>query len=299
MKHPGREIKIMKLNRSSALSTSEKRYRILVETMGDGLSEIDENQVATYANETLCRMWGRSRKEIVGTRVDQFLDEENKAILFKQLDRRKIGEDRSYEIVWTRKDGSKLHTLMTPTPYFDVNGKFKGSFAVITDISQQQKEKNLLEMRVENRTRELENKTSSLEDVNTALKVLLKKREEDRSLIEKQMVSNVKEFVLPYIEKMRGGNLTERQNGYLDIMESNLNDIVSPFLHKLSLKFMNLTPSEIQVANLVKFGKTTKEIAQMLMLSDKTVEFYRKSIRKKVGITNTNTNLRTFLTSLK
>ncbi|WP_299983698.1 helix-turn-helix transcriptional regulator [Desulfobacula sp.] len=63
-------------------------------------------------------------------------------------------------------------------------------------------------------------------------------------------------------------------------MESTLSDIVSPFLHKLSLEFLNLTPSEIQVANLVKFGKTTKEIAQILNLSGKTIEFYRKSIRK-------------------
>jgi len=40
-----------KPDRAKALSTSEQRYRTLVETMGDGLSEIDENQVTTYVNE--------------------------------------------------------------------------------------------------------------------------------------------------------------------------------------------------------------------------------------------------------
>lgn len=288
-----------KPDRAKALSTSEQRYRTLVETMGDGLSEIDENQVTTYANDMLCQMWGRSREEIIGKKVDQFLDDENKKILFGQLKKRQKGGRIPYEIIWTRKDGSKIHTLMTPTPYFDSLGKFKGSFAIITDISKQKKEKNLLETMVKHRTCELENKTKSLEEVNTALRVLLKKREEDKAILEERMVLNVRELVIPYIERMRESQLSTRQQGCLDIMESTLNDIVSPFLYKLSLKFLNLTPSEIQVANLVKFGKTTKEIARILNLSGKTIEFYRKSIRKKVGITNKNINLRTFLSSIK
>lgn len=286
-----------KPDRKKALSNSEQRYRKLVETMGHGLTEVDENYVATYANEMLCRMWGRTKEEIIGRRVDQFLDDENKKILFSQHKKRKKGESRPYEIVWTRKDGSKLHAIMTPTPYFDADGNFKGSFAIVTDISKHKEEKNLLELRVQQRTRELENKTKTLEEVNTALRVLLKKREEDKTVLEERMVLNVRELIIPYIERMREDNLSDSQRGCLDIMESTLYDIVSPFLHKLSLEFLNLTPSEIQVANMVKYGKTTKEIAQILNLSGKTIEFYRKRIRKKVGITNKSINLRTFLSS--
>ncbi len=287
----------IKPDREHALFTSEQRYRTLVETMGDGLSEIDENQVTTYANDMVCRMWGRSREEIIGKKVDQFLDDENKKVLLDQLEKRRKGETDPYEIVWIKKDGSSLHTIMTPTPYFDSEGKFKGSFAVITDISKQKKEKDFLEQRVKERTIELENKTQSLEEVNTALRVLLKKREEDKTLLEESMLLNVRELVIPYIERMRASELDDRQKGCLDIMESTLNDIVSPFLHRLSLQFLNLTPSEIQVANMVKFGKTSKEIAGILNLSEKTVEFYRKSMRKKIGITNQGVNLRTFLSS--
>lgn len=288
-----------KPDREKALSTSEQRYRTLVETMGDGLSEIDENQVTTYANERLCQMWGRSREEIIGKKVVHFLDDDNKKILSQQLEKRRKGERRPYEIVWTKKDGSELHTIMTPTPYFDSNGNFKGSFAVITNISKQKKERDLLEMMVKQRTQELEDKTKSLEEVNTALRVLLRKREEDKNILEEKMLLNVRELVIPYIERMREAPLNERQEGCLDVIESTLNDIVSPFLHKLSLEFLNLTPSEIKVANLVKFGKTTKEIAHILNLSGKTIEFYRKSIRKKIGITNKNINLHTFLASTR
>ncbi|MEN8210769.1 MAG: PAS domain S-box protein [Thermodesulfobacteriota bacterium] len=288
-----------KPDRAEALSTSEQRYRTLVETMGDGLSEIDENQITTYANDMLCKMWGRSKDEIIGRKVDQFLDHENKKILSNQLEKRRKGEKKPYEIVWTKKDGSKLHTIMTPTPYFDIRGNFKGSFAVITDISNHKRELNLLEIKVEQRTQQLEDKTKNLEEMNTALRVLLKKREEDKQILEESMLVNVRELIIPYIERMKEAPLNERQEGFLDIMDSTLNDIVSPFLHRLTLEFLHLSPSEIQVANLVKFGKTTKEIAHMLNLSGKTIEFYRKRIRKKIGITNKNINLRTFLSSIK
>lgn len=263
--------------------------------MGDGLSEIDENQVTTYANAMLCRMWGRSKEEIIGSRVTQFLDEENQKILSRQLEKRRKGESSSYEIVWNTKDGQRLHTLMTPTPYFDDQGRFKGSFAVITDISRQKQEKELLEMRVKERTIALEYKTKSLEDMNTALRVLLKKREQDRKILEEQMSLNVRELVFPYLERLRRTLLDDIQNDCLDMMESTLNDIVSPFLKNLPLVFLHLTPSEIQVANLVKHGKTTKEMAQILNLSGKTIEFYRKRIRQKIGITNKQINLRTYL----
>ncbi len=295
-----------KPDREAALSISKERYRTLVETMGDGLSEIDERQVTTYANDMLCKMWGRTPSEIIGRKVVDFLDRENQAILKKQLEKRRKGSRAPYEIVWTKKDGTKLPTIMTPTPYFDDNGKFKGSFAIITDISRHKKEQQILEQAhdkleemVKQRTIQLEDKTRRLEEVNTALRVLLKKRQEDRDKLEQRMVLNIRELVLPYIEKLRNSDNRANHKACLDIVQSTLNDIVSPFLHKISLTYLKLTPSEIQVANLIKHGKTTKDIAGILNLSIQTIEFYRKNIRKKIGITNKSINLRTYLISMK
>jgi PAS domain S-box-containing protein len=267
--------------------------------MGDGLSEIDENQMTTYANDRLCKMWGRSRKETLSKPVLEFLDHDNKKILKKQLKERKKGERRPYELVWTKKDGSRLPTIMTPTPYFDADGNFKGSFAVITDISKHKQEQEILEERVAKRTQALEEKTQRLEEVNTTLRVLLKEREKDKNVLEEKMLLNVQELVLPYIEKMRDSEYTSKQKNYLDIIESTLNDIISPFLHTISIKFLKLTPSQIQIANLVRHGYSTKEIAETLNLSSQTIEFYRKNIRKKLGLTNQSINLRTYLISMK
>ena len=151
---------------------------------------------------------------------------------------------------------------------------------------------------LEQKIKELDNKSHELEEVNTALKVLLKHRDEDKKEFEKKVITNVKNLVFPYLEKLKNSRLNDRQKVYLNIIQSNLEDIVAPFLRQLSLSFSDLTPSEIQVAGLVKDGKTTKEIAGLLNSSTGAVNFHRNNIRKKLGLRNTKTNLRSFLLPL-
>jgi DNA-binding CsgD family transcriptional regulator len=148
------------------------------------------------------------------------------------------------------------------------------------------------------REKELQVKTSNLEEVNTALKVMLNKRDADRKELEEKVLLNMKWLVLPYLDKMKKSGLNERQETFRDIVESLLNEITSPFVRKLSSQELNLTPTEIQVANLVKEGKATKEIAELLNSSTRAVEFHRENLRAKFGLKNKKTNLRSYLLSL-
>jgi DNA-binding CsgD family transcriptional regulator len=61
---------------------------------------------------------------------------------------------------------------------------------------------------------------------------------------------------------------------------------------------LNFTPTQIQVANLVKEGKTTKEIAELLNSSTRAVEFHRENVRARLDLKNKKTNLRSYLLSL-
>jgi len=151
------------------------------------------------------------------------------------------------------------------------------------------------------RKRELElvAKSQELEELNAALKVLLKRRDEDRADLQDNIVVNIKELVLPYIEKLKSDHLSPQQATLVSIIESNIKEIVSPFAAKLSSKFLNLTPTELQVASLVKDGRSSNEIADLMNLSPNTILFHRYNLRRKLGLKQRKVNLRSYLRSLQ
>jgi len=145
----------------------------------------------------------------------------------------------------------------------------------------------------------VKDRTVNLEQTNTALKVLLKRREEDRAELEEKMVLNIRELVLPFLEELKSSRLTERQMAIADILERHLNDIITPFVKTLSSKYYHFTPIEIRIANLIRQGKSTKEIASHLNLSSRTIDHHRYHIRKKLGINKEKANLATHLLSME
>ena len=142
-------------------------------------------------------------------------------------------------------------------------------------------------------------RTVELEEANAALKVLLKRREQDKTELEERVLTNIKELVLTFLEKLKESKPSDLQKAYIDIIEYNLNDIITPFVQTLSSGYLNLTPTEIRIANLIKQDKTTKDIAKMLKMSSRTIDNHRYSIRKKLKINNTKTNLTSHLLSFK
>jgi len=154
------------------------------------------------------------------------------------------------------------------------------------------------EQELKQRDKELEDKNKNLKELNIALKVLLGKREDDKAALEQRILLNVRELILPYLKKLKGSGLDGKQKTFSDILELRINDIISPFLHSLTVVYKDLTPKEIQVADLVKQGKTTKEIAELLNASPRAVEFHRHNLRKKLGLRNEKANLRSYLLSL-
>lgn len=145
---------------------------------------------------------------------------------------------------------------------------------------------------------ELVIKSINLEEINSALKVLLSQLKQERLDSEAKVVSNVQDLVLPYIEKLRASRLDAQQKECLSVLEANLNNIIAPFMQNLSIASSNLTHTEMKVANLIKDGKTTKEIADLLNLSPSTVDFHRNNIRSKLGLKNKSESLKTYLLNL-
>ena len=140
--------------------------------------------------------------------------------------------------------------------------------------------------------------STKLEETNIALKIVLKQVEEKQREDRENILAHVKQFVLPYVNRLKDANGRHNHNLLLNILEANLNDITSPLVSKLSSTFLNLTPMEIRIAHLVKDGLTNKEIAELLQISLNTVSSHRYRIRTKLGLKKKGVNLRSHLLAL-
>ncbi|HUN55029.1 MAG TPA: PAS domain S-box protein [Smithella sp.] len=277
-----------------ALKESENKYRTIFDNTGTAMIIIDDEGTIILANREFEKLTGYVKKDIENEKnwMDFVgLDDQKKIVdLKKECKRRLRDAFHNAEICFKNRDARIIDVIINiaaipSTTYYAVS---------YLDISERKK----MEMELKSNENELRQKTVNLEEANTALKVLLKHREEDQTAMEQKVITNVKKLVLPYIEKLKVLKLNEGQLNHLEIIENNLNDIISPFLRNLTAEHSDLTPREIQVASLVKEGKTTKEMTELLNISETAVDFHRKNVRMKLGIKNKKANLRSFLLSM-
>jgi PAS domain S-box-containing protein len=278
-----------------ALRDSEELYRSLVESSEEVIAIVDREGVFRFLNSRGSENLGGQPEDFIGkTMYDLF----PKKIADRQMSNiRSVirsGKVKTYEEKTRVLDESRwYHTVITP---LKGNKRNPDSALVIAlDITERKQAEGALR----EREKELEAQAANLDEVNAALKVLLKRRDEDGKELVEKVLFNVRELVEPYLEKLKDGVLNDKQRAYLDIMESNLNDIISPFSRNLHLRYYNLSPAEMQIAALIRHGKTTKQIASLLNLSTRTVDTHRLRIRTKLGIRNTKSNLRSYLLSLQ
>ena len=251
---------------------------------------------AFLMNRSLLDALGYGIDEIAGKDyIATFVPEEEREMLTTIFGRVVAGKDQttSRHHILT-KEGKKRFVEWHGTPVKNDSGDLEYFFGVGIDVTERREAEEALK----HREAELEVKSNNLEEVNIALKVLLKQREHDRIELEGRILSNVKALILPYIEKLKRSRLDSSHMTYVGIIETNLNDIISPFLQRMGSVYAHFTPTEIEVANLIKSGKRTKEIGDVLHMSVGAIKFHRNNIRKKLGLNKEKMNLRSYLLSL-
>jgi DNA-binding NtrC family response regulator/DNA-binding CsgD family transcriptional regulator len=165
---------------------------------------------------------------------------------------------------------------------------------VVEDVTGGKKAEEALEAR----EKDFREKMESIEDANAALKPPVAHGHQDKEMLQDTILANIKDLVFPYLQRVRSGRLTESQTAYMDMIESSLNHVISPLLQKMKGAYSRLTPTEIEVADMIRNGKKTKEIAELLNVSTGTIEGHRNGIRKKLGLSNKKANLQSYLSSL-
>lgn len=182
----------------------------------------------------------------------------------------------------------------TVSPVYDIVGKITGILIFCLDVTPRLK---ALETAYEFKE-QFESTLKKLDSAKTTIKNLLDLKKEIRLEFEERFSLNASDLLLPLIERLHKSHLNREQRSILTLIESVIVDITSKFSSNLNSPSFGLTPREILIAFLIKTGKTSKEIAEMLIVSPASIEFHRANIRKKLHLTNRKVNLRSFLLSL-
>lgn len=285
-----------------------------MENINDVIYSTDEQGVVTYVSPVVESVMGYTPSEVIGRPFSQFIHPDDLPWILEKFQMLMSGHVEPNEYRLLAASGETRWIVSSSRPIFK-SGRAIGLRGVMRDITERKKAEKALQetsrrleiaykqalqyaadltQQVEHRKQaeealrekeqQLMDQAHHLEEVNSALKVRLELRDKEKDELEKTVLTNVQRTVFPYLEKLEKSLQKAEHRTYLSIISSNLENLISPFAAKLSQKHFNLTPTELQVADLVKHGKTSKEIASLLNVSPYAILFHRKNIRKRLGL---------------
>lgn len=263
-----------KLKAEKQLKQSEERFRRIFESAPVAMA-IGRHDKILFVNHSYLKLYGfQSSDELMGTPVVNQWAPESQEWMLKQIRKGLRDELGSwqYEGMGKRKNGSCFPVLIIANTIDLPDGKAKLCFFL--DISERKRAEEEMVRK------------------NIALSEIIKQIDFEKEKIKQEVAINVETFLIPVLKKLylKGG-----PRSYIHLLEHNLKELVSSFGLKITDKKARLTPKEIELCNMIQSGLSTKEIAELLNVSPLTINKHRRNIRKKLGISNKESNLTSYL----
>jgi len=274
-----------------ALEASEKKFRRLFKNANDAVFVHTLDGQILDVNPNACKMLGYQKGALLAMPVSALHPEECLPDCRKALEETRQKGAVLFDSRFKKADGTLIDVEISAKITDERKGIVQG---IARDITKRNRAETALRAKEE----ELTEESHRLQEVNAALQVLLKKREEDKDLIQENLLFHVRALVFPYLEQLKQGHLGKDQTSCLKILQKNLDNVISPLARKLASRYVDLTPTQVRVADLVREGKSNKEMAELFCVSENTIKTHRFNIRNKLGLKNKKTNLRTYLSSL-
>ncbi len=284
------------------------------------------NQCFIKVNDVMCRTTGYSEKELMAKKPEELLTPPSRRLFYDRMAAvaKGLPVAGTVDFELQKKNGEVEWGRFHIRHLFE-KGKITAANVVAHIITEQKKAqeeliryRKKLEIRVKTRTsaltsanqrlkheiekrtqvaEELRQKTNRMEEMNTAMRVLLDKHKEDCLRVEEITRLKLHQLIKPYLDKLDSTRMNNCQKQLLNAIRANFEEAVYSPISDFNSRYTVLSPNELKVANFIHKGKTTKEIASLLFVSERTVESYRNSIRKKLGLKNKKINLNTYLSS--
>lgn len=251
-----------------------------------------------FVNRAFETITGYPAHEILGRNCRFIQGRDRKQPGIREI-REAIRQRRSCRVLLRnyRKNGEPFWNELHLSPVFDARKKLTHYIGVQTDVTDRVKAEEALRLYKTDLESQVARQTRSLEEKNIALKEMLTQLDAEKKALEEKIAANIDTVLLPLVERLRrrGGRALARP---MQVLEKSLRETTSGFGRGLERKLYGLTRREIQICHLVKQGMSTKEIADFLSSSPKTVENQRNTIRRKLGILRKTVHLPAFLQTL-
>ena len=274
-----------------ALREAEQRYRNLIEFLPDAVLVADAETIL-FANPAAARLVGATQPdELVGRRLlDLFHPDSHPAMnarTHQALQERVPGPPEHRKILRLNSQPLDVETAVTPS-------NFDGKPCVLR-VNRDITARVQAEAALHQKDHEISLQLKKIEKLNAALTTLLEHREQEGQRQLESIRATLDKLILPYLENLQATRLDEDQRILVEVMAANLANVASSFARQLESWKTKLTPTEIQVADLLRQGKRTKAIATLLKVSPSAVSFHRNNIRAKLGLTRKPMNLVSYL----
>ena len=270
-----------------ALREVNELHRVLFRLPSPAM-QVDASGAKLDADERALAFFERTRDEMLAATIRDDFPPEVCAAVAGELDR--DGRPVELDVTCTVHGKSKT-LLLTIIPAH--LGDERSYFLLGADITEQQ----AMQDELSRSERALRRQATISDERNTALRVLLEQREHDRRELEQRIVENVEHLIDPTLDRLSRALRHRPERLEIEAVRMNLREIVGPFGHRIAGTNGGrpLTRRETEVANLVRLGNTSAEIAKALHISTSSVAFHRANVRRKLGLPKGGPRLETHL----
>ena len=305
---------------------SRQRHVDLYDLAPTGYLTFDPQGLILEANLTSANLVGIERHLLIKRKFSEFIASEFQDLFY--LHRTRVCETRTKqtcELQLEKKDGPPFYALLESIAIQNVDGNSDRIHTTITDISERKLAEEALrqahedlKIEIENRTIELKTTAEELKDrqkellhhkteleklnqelleTNKAISVLARNIDKSRQESENTIVNTINFKIMPIVEDLRKAKTTDNLQSGLDIMAAHVQTLTNDLIGDMNIMAF-LTPTEVQVATMIKNGLASQEVAEKLCISLHTVKTHRRNIRKMLNVQNSSINLASYLRSI-
>jgi len=275
-----------------ALQKSEEKYRTILESIEEGYYEVDLAGNFTFFNDSICKMFGYRRDELLGMNNREYTNKKTAERIYKVSKRvYKTGKPKNivdFEII--RKNGGRRNVEVSVSLMKDSKGNATGFRGILRDVTEHKR----AEVAIRKREAELAKLNKQLIETNRALSVLAKNLDITQKESEKRIIQRIKTYIIPIIEKLRQDKNIGRYKADFDLLTGYIRELTSELANDIKIA-LALSTTELRVASLIRSGMSNQEIAKHLYITLSTVKTHRRNIRRKLDLHNSGINLKAYM----